>query len=263
MSTESAKTVSLEVRAGVAIVTVSNPPVNAITDAVLGELEETAAALAVDDSVRAVVVTGAGEKAFMAGADLAEFVELLDHPEEIEHHTALTARVFGAWAELRQPVIAAVQASAVGGGLEFALVCDFIVADPRARFASPEIQLGLMPGAGATQRLPRRIGTGEALEMLMLGGRIDAARAQTLGLVNRVSEEGEAAKEAIALAERLASLPALAVQAIKEAVSVSNPDLPAGLAHERQLFHRIFASEDFAEGATAFLEKRVPVFTHR
>jgi enoyl-CoA hydratase len=255
--------VLLESGEGIAVVTVDRPPVNAMTDALLGRLGDVAATLAGDESVRAVVVTGTGDKAFMAGADLAEFVDVLERPAEIEHHTALTSRVFRAWSRLRQPVIAAVQASAVGGGLEFALVCDFIVADPRARFISPEVQLGLMPGAGATQRLSRRIGIGPALEMLALGTSIGSARAQQLGLVNIVSVEGDVLAEAYRLAQRLAALPAVAVQSIKEAVAVSGPDLDAGLARERTLFHHVFASEDFREGAHAFLEKRPATFVHR
>jgi enoyl-CoA hydratase/carnithine racemase len=251
--------VRLDTSDGVAVVTVDNPPVNALGDAVLEELGDAGAALAADREVRAVVLTGAGDKAFMAGADLAEFQRLLDGEGSIEEHVARSRRALDLLASLPQPVVAAVQAAAMGGGLEVALTCDLIVADPAARLGLPEVRLGLMPGAGGTQRLPRRVGAGPAAELLLLGKAVDAAEAHRLGLVNRVSAPGAALAESLELASRLASLSARAVQSIKQVLAV---DDGAGLDRERAAFLALFHSDDAREGVAAFVEKRMPSFTH-
>jgi enoyl-CoA hydratase/carnithine racemase len=243
----------------VAVVTVDNPPVNALADHVIEALDAAAVELAGDADVRAVVLTGTGEKAFLAGADLEEFAARLATGEGIDEHAAATRRALGRWEALPQPVVAAVQAHAMGGGLEVALVCDLVVADPGARFGAPEVRLGLMPGAGATQRLPRRIGMGPARAMILLGTTIGAAEAQRLGLVHAVSEPGTALAEARALAEELAALPAVAVRAIKRAIAA---DLGDGLDRERALFLEVFASADAKEGVAAFRERRPPRFGH-
>jgi enoyl-CoA hydratase/carnithine racemase len=255
--------VALEIREGVGVVTVDNPPVNSLTNEALASLEDVALRIAEAPDVRAVVVTGAGTKAFIAGADLEEFRAALGSDDWIEKHAALSRRVFHAWERLAQPVVAAVQASAVGGGAEFALLCDIVVADPRARFGFPEVTLGLMPGAGGTQRLPRRVPAAAARELLLLGSFIDAERAAELGLVSRVAEADEAFSEACEIATRLAALPARAVQAIKQAIIFGRDDLSAGLDRERQLFLELFESEDVREGVSAFVEKRSPMFRHR
>ena len=254
-------TVAVSVEEGVATVTVANPPVNALDDATLERLASAARALAGDESVRAVVLTGAGDRAFLAGADLRSLQHALGTPGEMEAHVALTRPVFDGWRGLRQPVVAAVAANAVGGGLEFALVCDLIVADPRARFGLPEVTLGLMPGGGGTQRLPRRIGWTAASELLLLGRLVKAERARELGIVNVVAAEGQAREEADAIARRLADLPAVAVQAAKQAARVGlEAGLDEGLDAERALFLRVAASDDAREGAEAFLAKREPAF---
>jgi enoyl-CoA hydratase/carnithine racemase len=252
--------VRVEVDGAIAVVTVDNPPVNAIGDPVLDGLEEAAAHLAADADVRAVVLTGAGEKAFMAGADLREFERMLAGGQGIDEHTAATRRILGLWERMPQPVVAAVQASALGGGLEVALVCDLIVADPAARFGFPEVRLGLIPGAGGTQRLPARIGVGPAKQLLLLGGSVDADDSLRLGLVSRIAARGRALEEARELAERLAALPAVAVRAAKRAVAATIED---GLDREHELFLQAFASHDVREGVRAFLEKRSPSFLHR
>lgn len=244
----------------VAIVTVDNPPVNALADHVIEALAATAVALAGDGEIRAVVVTGAGDRAFLAGADLDEFAELLATGEGIEAHTEATRRTLGLWESLPQPVVAAVQAHAMGGGLEFALVCDFVVADPAVRFGAPEIRLGLMPGAGGTQRLPRRIGVTAARALILLGETIDALEAHGLGLVHSVSPPGEALGVARVLASELAALPAVAVQAAKGALVEGLDD---GLDRERECFLNVFASADAKEGVAAFRERRPPRFRHR
>jgi enoyl-CoA hydratase/carnithine racemase len=251
--------VRIERDGAVAVVTVDNPPVNALADEVVDALEAAGTSLADDAGVRAVVLTGAGEKAFLAGADLDEFAERLATGGGIDEHTAATRRALGRWETLPQPVVAAVQADAMGGGLEVALVCDLVVADPGARFGAPEVRLGLMPGAGATQRLPRRIGVGPAKAMVLLGKAIDAEEAHRLGLVHRVAPPGEALVTALGLAATLAELPAVAVQAVKRAFATSIDD---GLDRERELFLETFASGDAKEGVAAFRERRPPAFRH-
>jgi enoyl-CoA hydratase len=255
----------LEVADGVAVVTVDNPPVNALSNDTVDTLEALAEEIRADEGVRAVVLTGSGDKAFVAGADLDEFSQALGSTEWIEDHTARTRRALTAWESLPMPVVAAVQASAIGGGLEVALVCDLIVADPGARFGLPEVRLGLMPGAGGTQRLPRRVGVGAAKELLLLGGTIDAAEAHRIGLVNRVAAPGEALSEARSLAARLSALPARSLRAIKASVdaATTNGELSAGLNRERELFMELFATADAREGVNAFMEKRPPGFEHR
>jgi enoyl-CoA hydratase/carnithine racemase len=256
--------VGLEVSdAGVAVVTVDNPPVNALTNETLTGLGEAAGRIAASSDVRSIVITGAGDRAFMAGADIEEFRGALGSRTWIEEHTSLTRRVFDLWDELAQPLVAAVQASAVGGGLEVVLLCDIVVADPRASFGFPEVTLGLIPGAGGTQRLSRRVSASAASELLLLGELVDATRARELGLVTRVAESGEATAHAKQIAERLAALPSRAVQSVKKALRGSSPDLSSGLDLERDLFLDVFGSEDAREGLAAFIERRPPQFRHR
>lgn len=252
--------VRIERDRAVAIVTVDNPPVNALADEVIDALEAAGRELAADDDVRAVVLTGAGEKAFLAGADLEEFAARLETGEGIEAHAKATRRCLEVWETLPQPVVAAVQAHAMGGGLEVALVCDLVVADPAARFGTPEIRLGLMPGAGATQRLPRRIGVGPAKAMILTGDAIDAEEARRLGLVHAIAPPGEARETALELAGRLAALPAVAVRAVKRAFAHAPAE---GLDRERELFLEAFGSDDAKEGVAAFRGRRPPNFRHR
>lgn len=244
----------------VAIVTVDRPPVNALGNAVLEQLGRAADALAGDEGIRAIVLTGAGEKAFMAGADLDEFRAMLDDEGAIYEHVAISRSALTLLCDLTQPVVAAIQASAMGGGLEVALCCDLLVCDPAARLGLPEVRLGLIPGAGGTQRLPLRIGIGRAKELILLGGAVTAEEALSLGLVNRVSAPGAALAEAVELAHRLAALPAQAVQAAKAALANVSSD---ALDAERSLFLGVFGTADVREGVAAFVEKRAPSFVHR
>jgi enoyl-CoA hydratase/carnithine racemase len=255
--------VRIETDDAVAVVVVDNAPVNALRNDVVDALANAAEKLAADETVRAVVLTGAGSKAFVAGADLAEFSQAFGSVDWIEDHTRRTRRMLDLWEGLPQPLVGAVQASAVGGGLEVALVCDLLVADPAARFGLPEVRLGLMPGAGGTQRLPRRVGVGRAKELLLLGGTIDAEEARRIGLVNRVTSSGAALEVAREIATTLAALSSVAVRAIKSSIDGANGDLARGLDTERAHFMRVFASQDATEGVNAFVEKRTPAFDHR
>jgi enoyl-CoA hydratase/carnithine racemase len=231
-----------------------------VLEALLGAVES----LEADPGVRAVVITGTGEKAFASGADLPEFVQMLDAPDEIAYHTSLTRRLFGTISALRQPVVAAVQAAAVGGGLELALSCDLIVADERARLGVPEVGLGLIPGAGGTQRLPRRIGAPRAAELVLRGRLLKAGEAQQIGLVNEVAPEGTALDRALELASELAARPAVAVQAAKRAMRIGfGLPLSEGLDAEHTEFLATLASADAREGVDAFLNRRRPEFVHR
>lgn len=256
--------VTIDRRGAVAVVTVDNPPVNALGAATIAALDDAVAELEGDRGTRVVVLTGAGSKAFLAGADISEFPEKLENPGSMEAQMAQSRDIFGRLAGLSQPVLAAVQAHAVGGGTEVAMLCDLVFADPRAKFGLTEVRLGLIPGGGGTQRLPRLVGIQAAKELLFFGHTIDAEEARRLGLVTRVTAEGRALEEALEAAERLADLPAVAVQAAKRAVNEGMQlDLEAALDLERELFLTTFASEDLREGYAAFLEKRPPVFRHR
>jgi enoyl-CoA hydratase len=248
----------------VGVLTIDNPPVNTLGNPVLEALLTAVESFEADSTVRAVVITGTGDKAFASGADLPEFAQMLDSPGEIAFHTSLTRRLFGAISELRPPIVAAVQAAAVGGGLELALSCDLIVADECARLGVPEVGLGLIPGAGGTQRLPRRIGVARATDLVLRGRLLKAADAERIGLVNEVAPEGTALDRAVELAAELASRPAVAVQAAKRAMRIGiGLSLNEGLDVEHDEFLATLASEDAHEGVDAFLNRRRPEFLHR
>ena len=247
--------------AGIATVTVANPPVNALSDRVIEQLGASAEQLAADPDVRAVILTGAGERTFLAGADLNEFDAALGDAEKMEGHVSLTRRVFAAWEELPMPAIAAIGGHATGGGLEMALVCDLIVVDPRARLGLPELMLGLMPGAGGTQRLPRRVGSSRATRMLLFSQLIDAQEALDVGLVDAISEEGGALATAEELAARIARGSRGAIAAAKQALrAASAMPLAEGLEYERKLFLGVADGRDAREGVAAFMAKRKPEF---
>jgi enoyl-CoA hydratase len=248
---------------GVRWLAVNRPTkLNALNASVIAELGQAAAEAAADASVRAVVLTGSGEKAFVAGADIAEFVGM--SAGEAEALSRRGQRLCDAIAALRKPVIAAVNGFALGGGCELAMACHLRVASTNARFGQPEVKLGLIPGYGGTQRLPRLVGRGRALELLLTGATIDAATALGWGLVNRVVEAGELHGAAQKLAEEIVAVAPLAAARCLEAVYLGL-DLPLGQAqqHEAALFGLCFATEDAREGSAAFLEKRPARFTGR
>jgi enoyl-CoA hydratase len=250
-----------EVVAGVALVTIDRQDaMNALSFAVLDELATTLEALDADPSVRCVVLTGAGTAAFAAGADIKEL--LGQTPDSLD-----ASGGFDAWGRIDAigvPIVAAVRGFALGGGCELAMACDIVVAGDDAKFGQPEIRIGVMPGAGGTQRLTRMAGTGKAMEIVLTGRQVSAREAESLGIVTRVVPADATLGEAIGLASRIAAGPPLAVRAAKQAVrSAAELPLSEGLARERRAFFGLFATEDQTEGMTAFVEKRSPRWSGR
>lgn len=247
-----------ETRDGYAVLTLNRPEkYNALSLALLRELAEACHRAESDDGVRALVVTGAG-RAFCAGADVGE-MQSVASVGDAQRWIAERAALFECLGACTKPVVAAINGMALGGGLEIAMQADVRIAARSARLGQPEVKLGLIPGAGGTQRLARLIGLGRALEWLMTGESMDAEEAFRVGLVNRVVPDGEALPEAEKLAARLAQQPPLALRLIKEVTrrGLEGP-LEAGLLWERQAFVAAMASEDAREGIRAFVEKRPP-----
>jgi len=255
-------TVRFEQRGAVAVWTVDRPKaLNAIDVSVLDGLEAAIAETTARPDVRAVVLCGAGEKAFVAGADIAAMAGL--SAQEAEQFAARGQRILDQIALLAVPVIAAVQGFALGGGCELAMACDLIFAGPKARFGQPEVKLGVIPGFGGTQRLVRRVGWSNALDLCLTARVIDAAEAKAIGLVSRVVD-GDVVEAALVAAAEIATLGPVAVRLCKRAIH-ENADaaLATGLAAERTLFGLCFATADQREGMSAFLEKRPAQFSGR
>jgi len=255
--------VRLELDGPFATVTVDRPKsLNALDTRTLQELEKAMAELSRREQLRGVIVTGAGEKAFVAGADIAAMNGM--NADQARHFGALGQRVMDVIAALPVPVIAAVNGFALGGGCELALACDFIYASENARFGLPEVSLGILPGFGGTQRLSRLVGRARAKELIFTGDMIDAARAKEIGLVLDVVPLASLLGHARAALERIAKKGPLAVRRAKEAIDRgADLELADGLIIERQVFSDLFDSADRREGMKAFLEKRPPVFTGR
>jgi enoyl-CoA hydratase len=253
----------VEKRDGVALVTVHRPEkLNALDDKTIGELGAAFEDLAADASVRGVIVTGAGGKAFVAGADIAELAG--ESPVEGRDRALRGQRVFDRIAGLGKPVIAAVNGFALGGGCELAMACHVRVASENARLGTPEVKLGLMCGYAGTQRLPRLVGKGRALEMLLTGEMIDAGEALRVGLVNHVYPQETLLAEAEALLRKMLANGPLSLRLTLDAVN-AGLEMPFGEAeeHEATLFGLLCATEDMKEGTKAFLEKRPPQFKGR
>jgi len=247
----------------IATITLNRPKVlNALNAAMLRELDELFAALQVDPAVRVILLRGAGDKAFAAGADISEFAGL--DAASGEEMAARVQRIFRRIETLGKPVIACIQGYAVGGGCELALACTLRLAADNARLGQPEIKLGIIPGYGGSQRLPRLVGTGAALKMILTGDPIDATEALRIGLVDEVVPAADLMPRALALATRIAAMPPLAVSAAIEAVT-QGAELPLdqALALETSIFARLCGTEDQREGTRAFLEKRTPIWTGR
>jgi len=250
----------VESRGNAGLVTLNRPQaLNALNEALIAELNEALSAFEADGGIGCTVITGS-EKAFAAGADVKEMAEKT-------YVEAYLARFLDGWtrlAETRKPVIAAVSGFCLGGGLELAMMCDFIIAAETARFALPEITLGIMPGAGGTQRLPRFIGKAKAMDMILTGRMMDAAEAERAGLVARVVAPDKLLEEALAAAARIASYSIPIVMMAKESVNrAQETSLAEGARFERRLFLSMFATGDQKEGMKAFIEKRKPDFRHR
>jgi enoyl-CoA hydratase len=237
-----------------------NPPLNLVTVALTKSLDRALGGIENDPDVRCVVLTGTGDRAFCAGSDVKEFESLQGRVGEGK--LLLEKAVYRRMARLPVPTIAAIQADALGGGLELALCCDLRVADEGAKLGLPEVRLGVMPGSGGTQRLPRIVGIAKAKELILMGEIISASDALEIGLVNRIAEAGQALDEAMTMAETIAERGPLAVREAKQALDLAG-DMPLdeGLARELDASERIFASRDMLEGAKAFFEKRPPRFT--
>ena len=245
----------------VALVTIDRQDaLNALSFAVLEELATALEALDGDDACRAIVLTGAGERAFAAGADIRELA--------VQTPVTLAAEGdFDHWDRIdriRKPIVAAVRGIALGGGCELAMACDLIVAGERAQFGQPEIRLGVMPGAGGTQRLTRILGRAKAMELILTGRSMSAREAEAHGLVTQVVPDEATLDAALEMAARIAAMPALAVVVAKEAVRRAEElPLSEGLRWERRNFFLLFATEDQTEGMAAFVEKRQPAWKGR
>jgi enoyl-CoA hydratase len=251
----------VEGRPGVAVVTIDRPEVrNALSFAVLADLAMALTTLDEDPACHVVVITGAGDRAFAAGADILELAEQTPARLAGEGH-------FNAWdsiAAVGIPLIAAVRGFALGGGCELALICDLIIAGDDARFGQPEITIGVMPGAGGTQRLIRAVGPALAMDVILTGRQLDAEEARDAGLVSRVVPAAETLERALEVADVVASMPPLAVRAAKRSVlTAMEQPLSEGLQRERAAFFALFATQDQREGMRAFIQKRPPVWTGR
>ena len=249
----------VKISKGVALITVNRPEKrNALNSLVRSELAGLFAALRDHNEARVIVLTGAGDKAFIAGADINEFAERTP----VEQRAVMAQRtVFEEIAAFPKPVIAMINGFCLGGGNELALACDLRVCSENARFSQPEINLGLIPGGGGTQRLTRLLGEGRAMEITLTGDMIDAQTAYSFGLVNHVHPAAELEEKTIELANKIAEKAPIALQLAKEAVKfASRSNLDEGLRREVDLFALCFSTEDKEEGVAAFLEKRKPVF---
>lgn len=251
----------LDKTGAIATITINRPKVlNALDSLTLQELQAAAEELAADASILAVIITGAGEKAFVAGADISALATMKG--QEALHFADFGHRVFNLIEAMPKPVIAAVNGFALGGGCELALACDFIYASENAKLGLPEVTLGVIPGFGGTQRLTRRVGPGLARELIFTGNLIPAARAKEIGLVNEVLPAAELMAKVRAIAQTIATRSPVAVQQAKRAIRLgADVSLEVANELERQTFAALFSSEDVREGTRAFLEKRPAKFT--
>jgi enoyl-CoA hydratase len=244
----------------VGLITLNRPKqLNALNDTLMAQLGAALLAWDRDDSVGCIVITGS-EKAFAAGADIGAMAK----KTFIEAYTGdFITRNWETIRQVRKPVIAAVAGFALGGGCELAMMCDFIIAADNAKFGQPEIKLGIIPGAGGTQRLPRAVGKGKAMDMILTGRMMDATEAERAGLVSRVVPADKLLAEAIAAAELICALGGPSVMAAKECVNRAfEGGLSDGVSYERRMFHALFGTADQQEGMDAFVNKRKPAFKH-
>ena len=251
----------VETRGKVGLVTLNRPQaLNALSDALVDELATALDAFEADDGIGAIVITGS-DKAFAAGADITA-MQAMSYIDAYKGD--FITRNWERVRSCRKPVIAAVAGYALGGGCELAMMCDIVLAADTAQFGQPEVRLGVLPGAGGTQRLPRAVSKAKAMDMCLTARTMDAAEAERAGLVSRVVPAARLVDEALATAERIAGFSLPAVMMIKECVNRAyESPLAEGLLFERRTFHAAFALEDQKEGMAAFAEKRKAVFRHR
>lgn len=251
----------VETKGHVGLITLNRPKaLNALSQALVAELGAALDGFEADDDIGAIVLTGS-EKAFAAGADIKEMAAKTFTQCYLED---FITKGWEAVSKVRKPIVAAVAGYALGGGCEVAMMCDFILAADTAKFGQPEITLGVIPGAGGTQRLTRLVGKSKAMEMILTGRMMDVQEAERAGLVSRIVPAGELLDEALKVAERIASMGRPAVLAAKESVERAyESTLAEGIRFERRLFHALFSTEDQKEGMAAFAEKRQPNFKNR
>jgi enoyl-CoA hydratase len=255
------ESILVETRGRVGLITLNRPKaLNALNDALMDEMGAALKAFDADDAIGAIVLTGS-EKAFAAGADIGM---MATYTYMDVYKGDYITRNWEAVRQIRKPVIAAVAGFALGGGCELAMMCDIIFAADTAKFGQPEIKLGVMPGAGGTQRLPRAVSKAKAMDMCLTARLMDADEAERAGLVSRVLPADKLLDEAIAAAATISEFSLPAVMMVKESVNRAyETTLAEGVQFERRLFHSLFATEDQKEGMAAFVEKRKAVFKHR
>ena len=255
------ETILVERRDAVTLITINRPQaLNALNSQVLAELIDAFGAFDADDSQRCAILTGS-EKAFAAGADISAMASF-DHMHV--YKTGYITRNWETVTTVRKPVIAAVAGFALGGGCELAMMCDFVIAADNAKFGQPEIKLGIIPGAGGTQRLPRAVGKSKAMDMVLTSRTMDAIEAERAGIVSRVVPADRLMNEALSAATAICGLSLPSVLMAKEAVNRAfESPLGEGVRFERRLFHSLFGTADQQEGMAAFLAKRKPAFQHR
>lgn len=256
------ETITVEKRGKVAVMTINRPDkLNALNSKVHTEGVAALEELRFDDETRVLVITGSGERSFIAGADIGEFA---GKTPVTQRATFQEKTLFNTIDSFPKPVIAMINGFCLGGGNELALACDLRICSENAKFSQPEINLGIMPGGGGTQRLTRLIGEGRSMEIMLTGDMIDAETAYRFGLVNHVHTSAELEAKTLELAEKIADKAPIALQLCKEAVKfASRSNLDEGLRREVDLFAICFSTEDKEEGVAAFLEKRKPVFKGR
>lgn len=254
--------VELKISEGVGIITINNPPVNALTNDVREQLKQVLIEVESNSEIRAIVITGAGLKCFIAGADIKDFPnQMKTGPRE---NATIYQKMFTYLEETPRPVIAALNGLALGGGCELALACDVRIAEEHVKIGLPEVTLGLIPGLGGTQRMARLVGQSKAKELLFSGAPISAEEALRIGLVNRVVPKGEALEESLKFAKQLAKGAGVAMGYAKHLVNKGTEvTLSEALEMEMQHVEKIFKTEDLQEGLDAFINKRPPIFRNR